>query len=141
MGTRFLCSEETQVLHAYKERVTRAKAEDTVNTLLFDVGWPNASHRVLRNKEITEWEAAGRPETGKRPGESSTLGTMQMAGTTVDVPRYAVFPPMAGFSGDIERMALYAGESCELITDIKPAAQIVREIVQEAEEVLRGLKT
>jgi len=104
------------------------------------VGWPDAAHRVLRNKEITTWEAAGRPETGKRPGEGSTLGTMQMAGTTVDVPRYAVFPPMPGFSGDIERMALYAGESCTLINDIKPAGQIVREIVREAEEVLRGLK-
>jgi nitronate monooxygenase len=140
MGTRFLCSEETQVLRAYKERVTRAKAEDTVYTLLFDVGWPNAAHRVLKNKEITEWEAASRPETGKRPGEGSMLGTMQIAGTTIDVPRYAVFPPMAGFSGDIERMALYAGESCELITDIKPAAQIVREVVHEAEEALAQLR-
>jgi nitronate monooxygenase len=141
MGTRFLCSEETQVLRAYKERVMQAKAEDTVYTLLFDVGWPNAAHRVLRNKEITEWETVGRPETGKRPGEGSTLGTMQIAGTTVDVPRYAVFPPMPGFSGDIERTALYAGESCTLINDIKPAAQIVRDIVREAEEVLRGLET
>jgi nitronate monooxygenase/enoyl-[acyl-carrier protein] reductase II len=140
MGTRFLCSEETQVLRAYKERVTRAKAEDTVYTLLFDVGWPNAAHRVLKNKEIAEWEAASRPETGKRLGEGSTLGTMQIAGTTIDVPRYAVFPPMPGFSGDIERMALYAGESCELINDIKPAAQIVREVVHEAEEALAQLR-
>ncbi len=140
MGTRFLCSEETQVLRAYKERVTRAKAEDTVYTLLFDVGWPNAAHRVLKNKEIAEWEAASRPETGKRLGEGSMLGTMQIAGTTIDVPRYAVFPPMPGFSGDIERMALYAGESCELINDIKPAAQIVREVVHEAEEALAQLR-
>jgi NAD(P)H-dependent flavin oxidoreductase YrpB (nitropropane dioxygenase family) len=140
MGTRFLCSEETQVLRAYKERVTRAKAEDTVYTLLFDVGWPNAAHRVLKNKEVAEWEAASRPETGKRLGEGSTLGTMQIAGTTIDVPRYAVFPPMPGFSGDIERMALYAGESCELINDIKPAAQIVREVVHEAEEALAQLR-
>jgi len=140
MGTRFLCSEETQVLRAYKERVMRAKAEDTVYTLLFDVGWPNAAHRVLRNKEITEWETVGRPETGKRPGEGSTLGTMQIAGTTVEVPRYAVFPPMPGFSGDIERTALYAGESCTLINDIRPAARIVRDVVREAEETIRGLR-
>jgi nitronate monooxygenase len=140
MGTRFLCSEETQVLRAYKERVTRAKAEDTVYTLLFDVGWSNAAHRVLRNTEITEWETAGHPETGKRPGEGSMLGTMQIAGTTVEVPRYAVFPPMLGFSGDIERMALYAGESCELINDIKPAALIVSDIVREAEDVFAQLR-
>ena len=34
---------------AYKQRVVRARAEDTVHTLLFDVGWPDAAHRVLRN--------------------------------------------------------------------------------------------
>jgi nitronate monooxygenase/enoyl-[acyl-carrier protein] reductase II len=48
---------------------------------------------------------------------------------------------MPGFTGDLERTALYAGESCTLINDIKPAAQIVREIMQEAEETLQGLRT
>jgi len=140
MGTRFLCCEETLVSRAYKERVTKSKAEDTVYTLLFDVGWPDAAHRVLRNKEIDEWEAAGRPATGKRPGEGTFNGTMQMAGTTVDVPRYAVFPPMPGFTGDLEHTALYAGESCSLINDIKPAAEIVRDVVREAAEVIEQMK-
>src|SRR5713101_8567972 len=57
IGTRFLCSEETQVVRAYKERVVKSKAEDTVYTFLFDVGWPEAAHRVLRNKATDEWEA------------------------------------------------------------------------------------
>ncbi len=139
MGTRFLCSEETQVIRAYKERVVRSKAEDTVYTFLFDVGWPDAAHRVLRNAALNEWEAAGRPQTGTRPEEGSVIGTMSMAGTRVEVPKYAVFPPMTGFSGDVEQMALYAGESCTLIHDIKPAGQIVRDLVHEAEEVLKGL--
>jgi NAD(P)H-dependent flavin oxidoreductase YrpB (nitropropane dioxygenase family) len=140
MGTRFLCSEETKVLHAYKERVVQSKAEDTVYTLLFDVGWPDAAHRVLRNKAIDEWEQAGRPTSGKRPGEGTVIGRMPVAGTQVDVPAYAVFPPMVGFIGDIERTALYAGESCRLINDIKPAGEIVRDIVREAEEIIRGLR-
>jgi len=141
MGTRFLCSEETLVSRAYKERVTRSKAEDTVYTLLFDIGWPNAAHRVLRNKEVNEWEAAGCPVPGKRPGEGTQNGTMQMANTIVEMPRYGVFPPMPGFTGDIERTALYAGESCSLINDIKPAGEIVADIVREAERVLQELGT
>jgi hypothetical protein len=40
------------------ERVVRSKAEDTVYTSLFDIGWPNAPHRVLRNRAVAEWEAA-----------------------------------------------------------------------------------
>lgn len=140
MGTRFLCSEETQVLRAYKEQVVKSKAEDTVYTFLFDVGWPDAAHRVLRNKAIDEWEAAGRPATGQRPGEASVMGTMTLAGTTVEMPKYAVFPPMPGFTGDIGYTALYAGESCGLVNDIKPAAQIVHDVVREAEAVIEQMK-
>lgn len=140
MGTRFLASEETLVTRAYKERVVKSKAEDTVYTFLFDVGWPDAAHRVLRNKATAEWEAAGRPASGRRPGEGSIIGTMSVAGTTVEVPKYAVFPPMPGFTGDMEYTALYAGESCSLVNDIKPAGQIVRELIREAEEVIEQLK-
>lgn len=58
----------------------------------------------------------------------------------LDIPRYGVFPPMTGFTGDIEHAALYAGESCRLVNDIKPAAQIVHDLVHEAEEVLEQMK-
>ena len=36
---------------------------------LFDVRWPNAPHRTLRNQTVRTWEATGRPPSGKRPGE------------------------------------------------------------------------
>jgi NAD(P)H-dependent flavin oxidoreductase YrpB (nitropropane dioxygenase family) len=140
MGTRFLASEEAVVTQEYKDRVVKSQAEDTVYTLLFDVGWPNAPHRVLRNKAIAEWEAAGSPASGQRPGEGSVIGSMPIAGTMVDAVKYTVFPPMIGFQGDIEYTALYAGESCRLVNNIKPAAQIVRDLVQEAKEVIERMK-
>jgi nitronate monooxygenase len=140
MGTRFLASEEARVVRAYKERVVQSKAEDTVYTLLFDIGWPDAAHRVLRNKVIEEWEAAGRPPNGRRPGEGSIIGTMPIAGTTVEMMRYAVFPPLTGFTGDIDYAVLYAGESCGLVHNIKPATQIVRDVVQEAEGVIAEMQ-
>jgi NAD(P)H-dependent flavin oxidoreductase YrpB (nitropropane dioxygenase family) len=139
MGTRFVASEEIRVTREYKERIVRSNAEDTVYTLLFDVGWPNAAHRVLRNAAYNEWEAAGCPATGQRPGEGRVIGVMPMADTTVEVPKYGVFPPMTGFTGDMEQTALYAGESCRLIHDIKPAGQIVRDVVAEAEGILRQM--
>jgi nitronate monooxygenase/enoyl-[acyl-carrier protein] reductase II len=140
MGTRFLCSEEASVTREYKERVVKSKAEDTVYTFLFDVGWPDAAHRVLRNKAIDEWEAAGRPASGQRPGEGSVIGTMPVAGNTLEIPKYSAFPPQPGFTGDLEYAALYAGESCRLVNDIKPAARIVRDLVREAEEVIEQMK-
>jgi nitronate monooxygenase/enoyl-[acyl-carrier protein] reductase II len=137
MGTRFVASEESRASRPYKERIVRARAEDTVHTMLFDVGWPDAAHRVLRNKAIDEWEAAGRPPSGRRPGEGTIVGRMSMGGTMTEVPRYFVGGPMVGFDGDIEYTALYAGESCSLVNDIAPAAAIVRDVVDEAEAVLR----
>src|SRR5215470_6208942 len=140
MGTRFLCSTEASATRAYKERVVRSPAEDTVYTTLFDLGWPDAPHRVLRNTAFAEWEAAGRPASGQRPGEGTIVGTLSLAGTTMEVPKYGAMPPSTGFSGDMESVALYAGESCSLIHDIKPAAQIVQDVVREAEGVIAHMQ-
>lgn len=141
MGTRFLASEESRASREYKLRVAGACAEDTVHTMLFDIGWPDAAHRVLRNKAVEEWEAAGRPPSGQRPGEGEIVGRMPAGDTMTDVPRYFVGCPMIGFDGDQEYIALYAGESCSLVNDIRPAAAIVRDVIAEAERVLRALQT
>jgi nitronate monooxygenase len=140
MGTRFLCSAEASATRAYKERVVSSTAEDTVYTMLFDLGWPDAAHRVLRNTAFEEWEAAGRPASGQRPGEGTIVGTVSLAGTTLEVPKYGAMIPITSFSGDMESIALLAGESCSLVHDIKPAAQIVQDVVREAEEVMAHMK-
>jgi len=64
---------------------------------------------------------------------------MTFDGTMTDVPRYFVGNPQTDFEGDIEYVALYAGESCDLVNDVKPAAVIVRDVVREAEEVVKKL--
>jgi len=139
VGTRFVCSEEVFGAPEYKERIVRSTAEDTVYTRLFDIGW-DAPHRVLRNRAVDEWAAAGRPVSGQRPGEGTAIATAPRAGAIIELMKYAANSyPTAGFAGDIESAVLYAGESCSLIHDIKPAAQIVRDFVAEAEAIIRGL--
>ena len=44
-----------------------------------------------------------------------------------------------GFRGDVETTALYAGQSCGLVNDLLPAADIVAQVAQQAEAILRGL--
>jgi NAD(P)H-dependent flavin oxidoreductase YrpB (nitropropane dioxygenase family) len=139
LGTRFLASSEAAVTDEYKRRVVAARAEDTVHTRLFDLGWPDAPHRVLRNRAIAEWEAAGSPAPGRRPAEGTTIGRLALGGVESAVPRYAVTPPVAGFVGDHELAALYAGESCALVADVQPAARIVRTLVREADRALARL--
>lgn len=139
MGTRFVASDEARAFEEYKRSIVRARAEDTVHTTLFDIGWPDAAHRVIRNKAVAEWEAAGCPGPGRRPGEGTIVGRMPMGGEMAGVPRYFVASPTVGFEGDVQYTVLYAGESCSLVNDIKPAAEIVRGIVEEAKAVLREL--
>ena len=140
MGTRFLCSTEAAVTDAYKERVVSSTAEDTVYTTLFDVGWPDAPHRVLRNTAFTAWEKAGCPASGKRPGEGTIVGTVPIAVNVMEVPKYGAMIPLTNFEGDMESVALYAGESCSLVDEIKPAVQIVRDVVREAESVIATMQ-
>jgi nitronate monooxygenase len=139
VGTRFLCSDEAFAAPVYKDRIVQSTAEDTVYTGLFDIGW-DAPHRVLRNRAVDEWERAGRPASGQRPGEGTSIGTAPRGGASVELTKYAANSyPTPGFAGDIENAVLYAGESCSLISDVKPAAEIVRDFVREAEAVIRGL--
>jgi NAD(P)H-dependent flavin oxidoreductase YrpB (nitropropane dioxygenase family) len=136
LGTRFLCSDESRA--AYKERVVAASAEDTYYTKLFDIEWPDAAHRVLRNKIVEDWEAAGSPASGQRPGEGEIAGRMPIGGQIVELPRYSVFMPMEGFEGNLDASALYCGESCSLISDVRPAAEIVRTLAADADAVRKS---
>jgi hypothetical protein len=44
----------------------------------------------------------------------------------------------ADFEGDIEYAPLWAGESCSVVNDLKPAAAIVRDLVRDAMTALAG---
>jgi NAD(P)H-dependent flavin oxidoreductase YrpB (nitropropane dioxygenase family) len=138
MGTCFLATKEACIPQEYKERIVKSRAEDTIYGQIFDIGWA-APHRVLRNKQVIEWEAAGRPSSGQRPGEGEIIAKMPRAGEMVNVPRYSAFLATPGFEGDLDYAALYCGESCSLVNDIKPAAAIVRDLVREAESVIMQL--
>ena len=135
LGTRFVASDEANLHIDYKRRIVAATAADTVYTAdLYDVWWPGAPHRTLRNKTFEEWEAAGRPPSGSRPGEGQSIGRRinVVSGSVIECPLYAVGMPTSEFDGDVEYAPLWAGESCSVVNDIKPAAEIVADLVREA---------
>lgn len=136
IGTRFLASEEAAIHRRYRELLLRAKETDTVYTELFDIGWPNAPHRVLRNKTVDAWEAAGRPRSGERPGEGEVIATSPIRGAIV---RYASATPRADADGDIDALSLWAGQGVGLVRRVQTASEIVLEIAEEARSTLRLL--
>jgi nitronate monooxygenase len=132
IGTALAASEESDAHPDYKQALLNASDGDTVLNTLFDVGWPNAPSRVLRNETARTWEHAGAPAA--RPGESETIAH---SATGSPIPRYSVAPPTRGVTGDIAAMALYAGQGVGLVKRIEPAADILARIVSQAEDLLR----
>jgi len=116
MGTRFVASDECDAHPHYKTRLLEADGHDTVLTRLFDVGW-DAPHRVLRNSTYERWEAAGRPEAGQRPSEGEEVAP--------GIVRYALNSPLAASKGDVEAMAMYAGQGVGAIDTVESAATII----------------
>ena len=133
MGTRFLLAEEAATHPVYRERLIASGETGTVYNTLFDVGWPDAPLRTLRNPTWEAWRAAGEPAPGSRPGEGETVATGEDGRP---IARYSNDAPVAGASGDVVAMALYAGQGVGLVRRVQPAAEIMREVAAEAAAVL-----
>ena len=138
IGTRFLASDEAGYHDDYKRRLIDAAATDTTETTLFDGGWSNAPHRVLRNRVYETWEAAGRPKSGSRPGEGEPVGRSPDGNSIL---RYSIASLLRGAQGSIDDFAIYAGQSVGLVNDILPASQIVGRMVDQAARCMTERRT
>lgn len=135
LGTRFLASAESRAHPHYKQKVLEAGEEDTVRTTLFGHGWPNAPHRTLRTAFVRQWLGQEGRGQESRPDEPA-VGQTVVAGQRMPVLRFMGLPPNRDASGDIESMDLLAGQGVGLVGEIKPAGQIVRELVEEARQIV-----
>lgn len=134
MGTRFVASVESGNHPGYKEKIANAGLANLVETTLFDGGWPDSPHRVIRNSTFEQWEMAGRPPSGSRPGEGEKIGTFP-EGTPI--LRYNVSTPWDSMDGDWEAAPHYAGTSAALIHRVEPIADILSRIEADAETALK----
>ena len=131
IGTRFLATQEALITREYKQLVINASAADTVLTELFDMGWPNAQHRVIRNHTYQQWEGAGKAQSGQRKGENEAIGFVTLATGKQELPRFTIFPPLPNVDADPNDLALYAGESCERVTEILTVEALMEKLQSE----------
>ena len=127
VGTRFVATAESGSHPAYMQALVEASAADTVITTAFSAMWPGAPHRVLRSA-VAAMEAF--------PGE--TTGEMDLGAARMPIPRGAVPSPTRDTTGAIPAMALYAGESVGDVVRVQSAGDVVRELAEGAERLLRG---
>jgi nitronate monooxygenase len=129
VGTGFLLATETPLHEEYRRRLIAAAETDAKwYADLYDVGWPNAPHRALRNTTAETWEAAGCPDSGSRPGEGESIARRPSGET---IARYSSAMPLEGTTGDVEALSLWAGQSVALATTTRSAADIVAELVSQ----------
>src|SRR6516164_416992 len=110
LGTRFLASAESRAHPHYKEKLLEAGEGDTVRTILFGYGWPNAPHRTLRTAFVRQWlgqEARGQDSRSDEP----VVGRTVIGGQPMPVLRFMGFPPNSEATGNIDSMDLAMGQN------------------------------
>jgi|GEM_PF-28230 len=130
-GSAFLATFESNAHSYHKQRLLDASADDTLYTQMFHKNWPlNAPVRVLRNS-VTE------SSTAQQINSSENVQIGEQDGQPVFL--YATDSPLQGATGELERMALYAGRSCSAINDLCSAADRVQQLVDETIQSMRRL--
>ena len=126
-GTIFLAAEEADVHPTYLSHLIEAAADDTTLTGVFDGGWPSAPHRVIRNAVVDDWEAAGMPQRGRRPGEGDRVASRNGQ----PIFRYDDAQPTGDTSGDVGLMAMYVGTSVRAVNGRESAFRIVERLTHQ----------
>lgn len=127
IGTRFAAAAESGAHPAYQHALVASSATDTVISETYSVWWPDAPHRALRSA-VDMANAL----------DDEFVGDVGGAGDSFPIPRFAVRPPNRATRGRINAMALYAGQSVGAVTEISLAADVVRELAEGAEKLLRA---
>ena len=119
MGTRFICTEECTAHRNYKERIVRAGDRATM-TSGHSLGHPIRAIRNRMTQQFLTMEREGLSEE-----EIIEFGTGKLR--------------LAAVEGNVIEGSVMAGQSCGLINDIPPVAELMQRIMTEAESVLRRL--
>lgn len=134
-GTALLATKESFAHDYHKQRVVEATEEDTVHTEVFAVNWPPHSPvRVLVNS-VTRAEMDPTPETRAllRAEPIATDAGRPILRTSTD-------SPLRTTTGDLEALALFAGQAAGQLDDVPGAQQRVEAIMAAAERTLRMLR-
>src|SRR3712207_4273316 len=123
MGTRFYAATEALGQGRAKERIVAAGGGETRRTRIFDIvrehAWPEPyTGRAIRNSFMERWD-------GREDDLTAALAE--------EIPAFRA----AVREGDVETAMVWAGEGVDLISDVAPAAELIRRIGAEAEACLR----
>ena len=118
MGTRFLSAEECSIHPNYKEKILSANDLCTMVTGK-RLGHPVRSLRTKFARNYWNAEYSGMPDEEL---EKFGAGALRLAVQ----------------EGDVEHGCFMSGQIAALVKEVQPAAQIVRDVMESAEPILKG---
>jgi enoyl-[acyl-carrier protein] reductase II len=137
VGTRFVATAESAAHEEYKRRLVAAQATGTVLTSVFGPETPRFNPaRVLRNRVVAQWHDRGAEISGDVT-DRPVIGHTEVNGERVEMRRFSYLVPMRErTTGDLEEMALLAGQGVGLVRGVEPAAAVVAEMTAQASEMI-----
>ncbi|MBQ4347870.1 MAG: enoyl-[Firmicutes bacterium] len=118
MGTRFLSAEECSIHPVYREKIL--KANDLCTTVTGRrLGHPVRSLRTQFARDYTKAEYSDMPDDEL---EALASGALRLAVQ----------------EGDNEKGCFIAGQSAAMVKKVQPAAEIIKEVMDEAKPILMG---
>jgi nitronate monooxygenase len=141
VGTRLVASDEAYAHPEWKQRLIVARRHDSVITTMFGPELPCQPYRVLRNQLVKAWldrddTICALPRSGPRIGRTTLFPGTTLETPDVPLPAFSAVPPTPDTTGDFKAMGLPAGTSVQRIHAIKPAAQIVMEMIANAQAIM-----
>jgi NAD(P)H-dependent flavin oxidoreductase YrpB (nitropropane dioxygenase family) len=140
VGTRMVASTEAFAHPEYKRRLLGAHGRATAVTTAFGPEYPNVPYRVLRTdlvKKVAGHEDQIPPTQPADPPIGETILFPFTLRVPYTMPPFSAVVPTPETNGQFDLMGLPAGEdSVQKIKTIKPAAEIVAEMMAEAREIL-----
>lgn len=132
IGTLFVCASESIAHARFKEAFIRAAARDAVPSMQIDPAFKVIPVRALANAATQRFaelqaEVIARYRRGETSFEEASLAIEHF---------WAGALRRAVVDGDVEQGSLMAGQSVGLVKAVRPAAQIVGELIAEAEAAL-----
>ncbi|NYJ03944.1 NAD(P)H-dependent flavin oxidoreductase [Petropleomorpha daqingensis] len=125
IGTRFIATTESGAHPAYKQAIVDAGDDATVITDAFadcPLCATSPRARVLR-AAVDRVNAI----------EDDVVGTAAMGDRSMPIPRHSGMPPFAGVDGHVDAMALYAGAGVGSVDAVRPAAEVIAELMAAAD--------
>lgn len=137
VGTAMLASEEAYVHPDHHRRLVEAEGTDTVFSAVFGPEMPFFNPmRMHKSRVVVEWN--DRPsEVPTERGDLEVIGETVFLGQPHTKRKFDVILPTPETSGDLEEMAWLMGQGVGLIKSIRPAAEIVSEMMDKAATIMQ----